>query len=95
LRNQLIFLLLYSVLPGVYFKPTVLSCPQNSSIDGFLKSPSAALRGNLVVAAPKGPHSSILAGLASGAFYETIIPVTSYKIIIKALLKNRRVTGKY
>jgi hypothetical protein len=41
-------------------------------IDGFVKSPAAALRGNFVVAAPKGPHSSVIARLASGAFYEVI-----------------------
>jgi hypothetical protein len=40
--------------------------------DGFVKSPSAALRFNFVVAAPKGPHSSVFARLAFGAFYETI-----------------------
>jgi hypothetical protein len=30
--------------------------------------------------APKGPHSPVLARLASGAFYETIGLVTYYKI---------------
>jgi len=49
--------------------------------DGFVKSPSAALHFNFVAAAPKGPHSSVFARLASGAFYETIVPLTSYKII--------------
>jgi hypothetical protein len=48
-----------------------------SAIDGFVKSPSAALRGNSFSAvpeglAPQGPHSSVFARLASGAFYETI-----------------------
>jgi hypothetical protein len=43
------------------------------NLDGFVKSPSAALRCNFVVVAPKGPHSSIFARLASGAFYETIV----------------------
>jgi len=38
--------------------------------DGLLKSPSAALRFNFVVAR-----------LASGAFYETIVLMTFYKII--------------
>jgi hypothetical protein len=42
------------------------------NFDGFVKSPSAALRFKFVVAAPKGPHSSVFARLASGAFYETI-----------------------
>jgi hypothetical protein len=39
--------------------------------DGLVKSPSAALRFNFVVAA----H------LASGAFYETIVLATFYEII--------------
>jgi hypothetical protein len=55
-------------------------------LDGFVKSPSvplgAGLRGNLVVAAPKGPHSSVFARLASEAFYETIVPVNFYRVII-------------
>jgi hypothetical protein len=42
------------------------------NFDGFAKSPSAALRFNFVVAAPKGPHSSVFARLASGSFYEAI-----------------------
>jgi len=50
-------------------------------VDGFVKSPSAALRGDFVVAAPKGPHSSGFARLASGAFYEAIVPLTFYEII--------------
>jgi len=50
-------------------------------VDGFVKSPSAALRGNFVVAAPKGPHSSVFARLASGTFYEAIVPLTFYEII--------------
>ncbi|RPJ40200.1 MAG: sugar ABC transporter permease, partial [Deltaproteobacteria bacterium] len=50
-------------------------------IDGLVKSPSAALRFNFVVAAPKGPHSSVFVRLASGAFYETIPFVTFYEII--------------
>jgi hypothetical protein len=42
--------------------------------DGFVKSPSAALRFNIVVAAHlvSALHSSVFARLASGAFYETI-----------------------
>ena len=46
--------------------------------DGFVKSPSAALRFNFVVAAHivSALHSSLFARLASGAFYETIALVT-------------------
>jgi hypothetical protein len=43
--------------------------------DGFVKGSSAALRFNFVVAAPKGPHFSIFARLAAGAFYEGIVPL--------------------
>jgi hypothetical protein len=39
------------------------------------------LRCNFVVAAPKGPHSSVFARLASGAFYKAIVPRTFYAII--------------
>jgi len=54
--------------------------------DGLVKSPSAALRFNFVVAVPEeqssqGPHSSVFARLASGAFYETIVLPTFYEII--------------
>jgi hypothetical protein len=51
--------------------------------DGLVKSPSAALRFNFVVAAHlvSALHSSVFARLASGAFYETIVPVTFYEII--------------
>jgi hypothetical protein len=50
---------------------------------GLVKSPSAALRFNFVVAAHlvSAPHSSVFARLASGAFYETIALVTFYEII--------------
>jgi hypothetical protein len=46
--------------------------------DGFVKSPSAALRFNFVFAAHpiSALHSSVFARLSSGAFYETIVPVT-------------------
>ena len=54
---------------------------RHSYIDGFVKSPSAALRFNFVVAAPKGPHTSVFARLASGALYEAIAPVTFYGMI--------------
>ena len=62
-------------------------------IDGLVKSPSAALRFNFVVAAPEsfapqGPHSSVFARLASGAFYETIIPPAFYEIIKMAVSKD-------
>jgi len=54
-------------------------------LNGLVKSPSvplrAALRFNFVVAAPKGPYSSVLARLASGAFYETIGPYTFCRFI--------------
>jgi hypothetical protein len=52
-------------------------------VDGFVKSPSAALRFNFVVAAyPLSTlHSSVLARLASGAFYETIVLPTFYDFI--------------
>ena len=39
------------------------------------------MRGKFVVAAPKGPHSSVFARLASEAFYGTIVPLTLYKAI--------------
>jgi hypothetical protein len=58
--------------------------------DGFVKSPSAALRCDFVVTAPKGPHSLVFARLASGAFYETIVSVAFHEIIrIKRPDKNR------
>ncbi|MCX5908956.1 MAG: hypothetical protein NTY64_17715 [Deltaproteobacteria bacterium] len=52
-------------------------------IDGFVKSPSAALRFTFVAAAyhPCTPHSSGFACLASGAFYEAISLGTFYEII--------------
>ncbi len=51
--------------------------------DGLVKSPSAALRFNFVVAAYvyRTLHSSVFARLAFGAFYETIVLVTFYEII--------------
>jgi len=51
--------------------------------DGLVKSPSAALRFNFVVAAHlvSALHSSVFARLASGSFYETIVPVTIYETI--------------
>jgi len=56
------------------------------TLDGFVKSPSAALRFNFVVAAHlvSALHSSVLARLASGAFYETILEIT----ILTRLLKK-------
>jgi hypothetical protein len=50
-------------------------------MDGFVKSPAVALRCNFVVAAPKGPHSSVFARLASGAFYKAIGRVAFYETI--------------
>jgi hypothetical protein len=52
-------------------------------LDGFVKSPSAALRFNFVVAAHfvSALHSSVFTRLASGAFYETIVLVTFCEII--------------
>ncbi len=52
-------------------------------IDGFVKSPSAALRFTFVAAAyhPSTPHSSCFARLASGVFYEAIALATLYEII--------------
>jgi hypothetical protein len=53
--------------------------------DDFVKSPSA-VRFNSFSAvpeglAPQGPHSSVFARLASGAFYEVILSPTFYEII--------------
>jgi hypothetical protein len=54
-----------------------------TNVDGFVKSPSAALRFNLIVAAHlvSALPSPIFARLASGPFYETIVLVTFYEII--------------
>ncbi|MCX5909011.1 MAG: hypothetical protein NTY64_18020 [Deltaproteobacteria bacterium] len=51
--------------------------------DGFVKSPSAALRFTFVVAAyfVSTPRSSGFARLASGAFYEAIFLATFCEII--------------
>src|SRR5512139_1390070 len=58
---------------AIPFPPRLFAEKKN---DDFVKSPSvplgAGLRCNFVVAAPKGPHSSVFAPLASGAFYEFI-----------------------
>ncbi|MBP1715720.1 MAG: hypothetical protein H6Q42_3923 [Deltaproteobacteria bacterium] len=68
-----------------------LPCYISPQKDGFVKSPSAPLRAelrfNLVVAAPKGPHSSVFARLASGAFYEPPVLVTFIEIIKKDMEK--------
>ena len=60
------------------------------NLDGFVKSPSAALRFNFVVAAHlvSALHSSVFARLASGAFYETIVLETFYEIINLMSRKN-------
>ncbi|MCX5907658.1 MAG: hypothetical protein NTY64_10840, partial [Deltaproteobacteria bacterium] len=57
--------------------------PAESNIDGFVKSPSAALRFTFVATAyhPSTPHSSGFARLASGAFYEAISLATFYEIL--------------
>jgi hypothetical protein len=54
-----------------------------ATVDGFVKSPSAALRFNFAVAAHLGSAlpSSVFARLASGAFCKTIVLVTFYEII--------------
>jgi hypothetical protein len=49
--------------------------------DGLVRSPSAALRGKFGFATHVSvPHSSVFARLASGAFYETIVPLTFCEI---------------
>jgi hypothetical protein len=55
----------------------------NRNPDGFVKSPSAALRFTFVAAAyhPSTPHSSGFARLASEAFYAAIARATFYKTI--------------
>jgi hypothetical protein len=63
----------------------------NCKIDGFVKSPSAALRFTFVAAAyiASTPHSSGFARLASGAFYAAITWATFYEIIkIDGFVKN-------
>jgi len=52
-------------------------------VPGNLDSPSAALRFNFAVAEYLGSvlPSSVFARLASGAFYETLVPTTFYEII--------------
>ncbi|MCX5908371.1 MAG: hypothetical protein NTY64_14595 [Deltaproteobacteria bacterium] len=69
-------------------RPGSLKCQKKGKrrkgkIDGFVKSPSAALRFTFVAAAylPSTPHSSGFARLASGAFYEAISLATFYEII--------------
>jgi len=53
------------------------------NFDGFVKSPSAALRFTFVAAAyhPSMPHSSGFARLASESFYAAIALATFYEII--------------
>jgi len=55
----------------------------SGKFDGFVKSPSAALRIAFVVAAylVSTPLSSGFARLASGAFYFAILILTFYEII--------------
>ncbi|MCX5908989.1 MAG: hypothetical protein NTY64_17900 [Deltaproteobacteria bacterium] len=65
-----------------------------NNFDGFVKSPSAALRFTFVAAAyqPSTPHSSGFARLASGAFYEAISLAAFYEIINFSARKNFRLT---
>jgi hypothetical protein len=76
---------------GIPAKPRLRNSPTSRGrfLDGFVKSPSAALRFNFVVAAHlvSALHSSVFARLASGAFYESIVPVTSYEIIFLDITK--------
>jgi hypothetical protein len=60
-------------------------------IDGFVKSPSAALRFTFVVAAYRiiTPHSSGFARLASGAFCVAIPIFTFYEIIMNCYLRKK------
>jgi hypothetical protein len=60
--------------------------------DGFVKSPSAALRFTFVVAAylVSTPHSSGFARLAYGAFYLAIPILTFYETINSAYRKFLR-----
>ncbi len=60
-------------------------------VDGFVKSPSAALSFTFVAAAchPSMPHSSGFARLASGAFYAAIALATFYEIIKIQTLENQ------
>ena len=70
------------------------SCHPKNKVDGFVKSPSAALRCNFVVAGhPSVLTPPVFARLASGAFYETIILLTYYEII-KVLSKGRQAIRK-
>jgi hypothetical protein len=59
------------------------ACPLKSNSDGFVKNPSASLRGVLrYCGVPKStPHSSGFARLASGAFYFAIPILTFYEFI--------------
>ncbi|MCX5906484.1 MAG: hypothetical protein NTY64_04650 [Deltaproteobacteria bacterium] len=58
-------------------------------VDGFVKSPSAALRCILrrCGVPPSTPHSSGFARLASGAFYFAIQILTFYEFISISYLK--------
>ncbi|MCX5906121.1 MAG: hypothetical protein NTY64_02755 [Deltaproteobacteria bacterium] len=57
--------------------------PYEPKFDGFVKSPSGALRFTFVASAyhPSTPHSSCFSRLASGAFYEAISLAIFYEII--------------
>jgi hypothetical protein len=75
-----------SIIPCIHsphFCRHLLQDSENPNFDGFVKSPSAALHFNFFVAAHlvSALHSSVFVRLASGAFYETIVPVTFYEIM--------------
>jgi hypothetical protein len=65
-------------------------------IDGFVKSPSAALRFTFIVAAYffSTPHSSRFARLAYEAFYFTI-PIMTFQEIVKIGLTGFPFTDGY
>jgi hypothetical protein len=62
--------------------------PQLANLDGFVKSPFAALRFTFVVAAYllSTPHSSGFARLAPGTFYFAILNLTFYEIVNLGML---------
>jgi hypothetical protein len=63
---------------------------ESAKFDGFVKSPSAALPFNFVVAAHlvSALHSSVFVRLAAGAFYETIVATTFFEIINLMVSEN-------
>jgi hypothetical protein len=67
-----------------YITNLIDACQSIIIPNGFVKSPSAALRFIFVIVAyiVSTPHSSGFARLASGAFYVAIPILTFYEIII-------------